>query len=149
MYEILLMIPLIIAVIFIMRCYNRFVKKRRQKGKKTPRAVSISIRVLLIIFVVFISLRILGVQLHNFFDFAGVVIRFKLFTIGDPDVSLLTIIVMAVVVYVSTKLARLVRNYFNKAVFPRFKIESGLQSSLSKLGASSSLSTCTSSSRKV
>jgi len=132
MYEALLMIPLILAVIFIMRLYTRFIKKRKRKGKKTPRAITIIIRFLLIILVVFTSLRILGVQLFNFIDFAGEVLRFKLFTIGDTDVSLLTIIIMAVVVYVSTKIAKLARNYFNKTVFPRFKIEPGLQFSLSK-----------------
>ncbi len=133
MFEVLLLIPLILAVIIIMRLHTRFIKKRKQKRKKTPRAITIIIRILLVILAVFVSLRILGVRLYNFFDFAGEVLRFKLFTLGETDVSLLTIIVMAVVVYVSTKLAKLVRNYFNKTVFPRLKIEPGLQFSLSKL----------------
>ncbi len=131
--EIFLIVPLIVAAILIMRLYSRFIRKRNLNKKKAVRNVTRVIRGL-IIFLVFIgSMRILGVRLSNFFDFAGEVLRFKLFTIGDTDVSLLTIIVMAVVVYASTKLAKLVRNYFNKTVFPRFKIEPGLQFSLSKL----------------
>jgi len=133
MYEVLLMVPLIVAVIFILRLYNRLTKRRKQKGKNTSKAITIIIRVILLAFLVFVSLRVLGVELSNFFDFGGEVLRFKLFTVGGTDVSLLTIIVMAIVVFVSTKIAKLLKNYFNRAVFPRFKIDSGLQSSLSKL----------------
>jgi potassium efflux system protein len=133
MYEAILMIPIIVAVVFLMRLYNRLIKKRKKKGKNTPKVISIVVRIVLLAVVLFASLRILGVKLFNFFDFTGEVLRFKLFTIGETDVSLLTIIVMVIVVFVSTKVARLLRNYFNKTVFPRFKIESGLQASLSKL----------------
>ena len=133
MYEAILMIPIIVAVIFLFRFYNRLIKKRRQKDKNTPKVISIAVRVVLLAIVLFASLRILGVKLFNFFDFTGEVLRFKLFTLGETEVSLLTIIVMVLVVFVSAKVARLMRNYFNKTVFPRFKIESGLQSSLSKL----------------
>jgi small-conductance mechanosensitive channel len=133
MYEAILMVPLIVAVIYMFRLFNRLVKKRQQKGKNTSKVISIIVRIALLAVVLFVSLRVLGVKLYNFFDFAGEVLRFRLFTIGDTDVSLLTIVVMAIVVFASTKIARLLRNYFNKTVFPKFKIESGLQSSLSKL----------------
>ena len=133
LYEALLMVPVIIAVIIIMRLFRRFIEKRKEKNKKTPRVITILIRVLLVISVLFVSLRILGVQMHNFFNFTGAVLKFKLFTIGDTDVSLFTIIVMAVVVYTSTKLAKLLRSYFDRAVFSRLKVDRGLQSSLSKL----------------
>ena len=89
MYEAILMIPLIVAVVFLLRLYNRLIKRRRQKGKNTAKIVTIIVRVVLLAIVVFISLRILGVKLFNFFDFAGEVIRFKLFTIGETDVTLL------------------------------------------------------------
>jgi small-conductance mechanosensitive channel len=115
------------------RLYTRLVKKRKTRGKKTSKIITIVVRLLLIAAVVFASLRIIGVRLLNFFDFAGEILRFKLFTLGETDVSLLTFIVMAIVVFVSAKLAKLLQGYFNRTVFPKFKIESGLQSSLSKL----------------
>ena len=91
------------------------------------------IRGILIVIAFIGSMRILGVRLQNFFDFAGEVLKFRLFTLGDTNVSLLTIIIMVVVIFVSTKLARLIRGYFNRKVFPRFNIDPGLQFSLSKL----------------
>jgi small-conductance mechanosensitive channel len=133
LFEILLMVPLIAAAILIMRLYTRFITKRGVRQRKGVRNFTRILRIIVILLVIIGSMRILGVKLFNFFDFAGAVLRFKLFTIGETEVSLLTIIVMAVVVYVSAKLSKLVRNYFNNSVFPRFKIEPGLQFSLSKL----------------
>jgi small-conductance mechanosensitive channel len=131
--HLLFIVPLVVVAIFFMRLYTRFMRKRGLQKKKIVRTVTRVLRGVLILLVIVGSLRLLGVKLSNFFDFARAVLQYKLFTIGDTDVSLLTIAIMAVVVFISTKLARLVRNYFNKTVFPRFKIDAGLQFSLSKL----------------
>jgi small-conductance mechanosensitive channel len=131
--HLLYIVPLVVVAVFIMRLYTRFIRKRAVQGKKAVRTVTRVLRGVLILLVIVGSLRLLGVKLSNFFDFAGAVIKFKLFTIGGTDVSLLTIIIMAVVVFIFTKLARLGRNYFNRKVFPRLKIDPGLQFSLSKL----------------
>ncbi len=129
----IIIVPIIFVAVFIMRIYSRFIRKKGIGKKKVIRTLTKIFRGLLI-FVVFIGImRVLGVSLENIFDFIGEVLRFKLFTLGDTDVSLLTIIVMAIVVWVSAKLASLARSYFNKTIFPRFKIDEGLQFSLSKL----------------
>jgi small-conductance mechanosensitive channel len=129
----IVIVPIIFIAVLIMRIFTRFIRKKGIGNKKWIRTVTRIFRGLLI-FVVFIGImRVLGVSLENFFDFVGAVLRFKLFTLGDTNVSLLTIIVMAIVVWVSAKLASLAKGYFNKSIFPRFKIDEGLQFSLSKL----------------
>jgi len=133
MLHLIFIVPLVVGAIFIMRVYTRFIRKRKLNQKKPVRTITRVLRGVLILLVIIGSLRILGIKLSNFFDFVGAVLQYKLFTIGETDVSLLTIVILAVVVYVTTKIARLVRNYFNKTVFPRFKIDPGLQFSLSKL----------------
>ncbi len=129
----ILIIPIIAAAVIVLRIFTRILKRRNLTGKKIIRTGTRIFRIL-IIFLVFLGImRVLGVRLGNIFDFIKAVLSFRLFTLGGTDVSLLTILIMAVVVYVATKLAALTRNYFNNTVFPRFKIEAGLQSSLSKL----------------
>jgi small-conductance mechanosensitive channel len=78
-------------------------------------------------------MRVLGVKLANIFDFILAVLNYKLFSIAETDISLMTIIVMAIVIFVAAKLAKLVRNYLNSKVFVRFNIEPGLRLSLAKL----------------
>jgi small-conductance mechanosensitive channel len=88
----------------------------------------------LLIFLVFLGvMRVLGVRLDNFFDFVRAVLSFRLFTLGETDVSLLTILVMVAVVWVAVKIARVVRRYFQNSVFNRFNLEYGVRASLSKL----------------
>jgi potassium efflux system protein len=131
--EILLIVPVIVAGVLFLRLYSRFIKKRGLTQNRTIRTVTRILRGLVLFFVAVGSIRILGVRLTNFFDFAGEVLRFKLFTLGETDVNLLTIIILSVVVFVSTKLAKWARAYFSNTVFPRFKLDEGLQFSLSKL----------------
>jgi len=129
----ILIVPIVIAAVIVLRIFTKIMKKRNLTGKKIIKTITRIFRVL-IVFLVFLGImRVLGVRLGNIFDFIKAVLSFRLFTLGGTDVSLLTILIMAVVVYVSTKLAALARTYFNNTVFPRFKIEFGLQSSLSKL----------------
>jgi len=128
-----LIIPVIVIALFVMKIFNRFIRKKELQEKRYIKTISRILKILLM-FIVFLGvLRILGVKLYNVFDFTGAVLSYKLFTLGETDVSLLTIVVILLVVYISTKLAKLARNYFNKTVFPRFKIEAGLQVSLSKI----------------
>jgi potassium efflux system protein len=128
-----LIIPLIIAAILILRLYSRAIKKRGLNKRKGVRTISNIVRAVVILLLFVGVVRVLGVRYYNFFDFIGSVLRFDLFSIGDTTVSLLTIIVFVIVVWGSAKLARLIRNYFDRTVFPRFKIEPGLRFSLSKI----------------
>lgn len=125
--------PIIGAAVIVLRIFTRIMKRRNLTGEKIIKTITRVFRVL-IIFLVFLGImRVLGVRLGNIFDFIKVVLSFRLFTPGGTDVSLLTILIMGVVVYVSIKLAAFARTYFNSTVFTRFKIETGLQSSLPKL----------------
>jgi small-conductance mechanosensitive channel len=129
----ILIVPIIVAGVIILRIFTRIMKKRNLSGNKIVKTITRVLRIIVFFFVFLGIMRVLGVQLGNIFDFIKAVLSFRLFTLGGTDVSLLTILIMAVVVYISTKLAALSRNYFNSTIFPRFKIEAGLQSSLSKL----------------
>jgi small-conductance mechanosensitive channel len=129
----LLVIPIILVDIFVIRLYNRFMRKRDLLKKKIFQNLSRVFKGIIHLLAFISIMRFLGVRLANIFDFIVAVLNFKLFTIADTDISLITIIVMAIVIFIATKLARLVRNYFNKRVFSRFNIEEGLRLSLSKL----------------
>jgi potassium efflux system protein len=131
--EILLIVLFVAVAVLIMRLYFRFIRKRGLTDNRAIRTITKILRGLLFLLVTVGSIRILGVRFTNFFDFAGEVLRFKLFTLGENDVNLLTIIILSVVVFVSTKLARWIRNYFSNTVFARFKLDEGLRFSLSKL----------------
>lgn len=129
----LLVIPIILVDIFVIRLYNRFMRKRDLLKKKIFQNLSRVFKGIIHLLAFISIMRVLGVKLANIFDFIIAILNFKLFTIADTDISLITIIVMAIVIFVATKIAKLVRNYFNKRVFSRFNIEEGLRLSLSKL----------------
>ncbi len=128
-----LIVPIIFIDIILIRIFNRFIKKRDLLKKGYIKTISRIIKGIIHFLAFILIVRVLGVRLLDIFDFIGAVLNFKLFTIADTDISLMTIIVMAIVIFVSTKLARIARNYFNNRIFPRFKIEEGLRLSLSKL----------------
>jgi small-conductance mechanosensitive channel len=133
LFNIVLIIPILLADFLIHRFVNRFLKRRDLLQKGIVRTIT-RIFNWAVHFAAFLGvMRVIGVKLHNMFDFIGEVLNFKLFHISGTEISLLTIIVMIVVVWISAKLARFVRNYFEKNVFPRFKIEEGLRFSLSKI----------------
>ena len=128
-----LIVPIIFADFTVFKLINRFLKKRNllEKG-----FVSTITRIFkwIVHFLAFLGvMRIIGVRVENIFDFLGAILNYKLFHISDTNISLLTIIIMIVVVWISAKLSKLVRNYFDRTVFPRFKIEEGLRFSLSKI----------------
>ncbi len=130
--NVILIIPILFADFTLFRIINRFLKKRDLLKKNFVKTIMRVFKWVLH-FLAFIGImKVLGVKLENFFDFVSAVLNFKLFTIKDTQISLLTIIVMIIVIWVSAKLAKLARNYFNKTVFPRFKLEEGLRFSLSK-----------------
>jgi small-conductance mechanosensitive channel len=131
--DIALIVPIILADFAVLRLINKFLKKRNLLEKSFIRTVS---RVFkwIVHFLAFLGvMRVIGVKVANIFDFIGAVLNYKLFTISGTEISLLTILIMIVVVWGSAKLAQFARNYFNKTVFPRFKIEEGLRFSLSKI----------------
>jgi len=131
--KIILIAPIIFADILITRLINMIARKKDLLKKGFSRTV-IRVGKALVHIVAFLAIiKILGGKLLNIFDLIGAVLNFKLFKIGDTDVTLLTIIVVAVVIYVSTKIADLVRRYLNSNFFPRFNIEEGIRFSLSKL----------------
>jgi small-conductance mechanosensitive channel len=130
--DILIIVPIIFVDLTIFRVVNKLLKKRRLLEKPFVKALAKIFRWILH-FLAFIGIMsVIGVKIENIFDFIYAVLNFKLFTIANTHISLLTIIVMVVVVYVSAKLSKVVRNYFDKSVFPRFNIEEGLRFSLSK-----------------
>lgn len=129
----LLIVPAFILDVFFVRLLTRIFRKRKLLEKPFPRT---ALRVLkgIIHFIVFIGImRILGVELSNILDFIVAILNFKLFTIGGTQVSFITIIVMVIVVYASTKIASLTRKYFDTNIFPRFNIDEGVRFTLSKL----------------
>ena len=129
----ILIVPVIFIDILIVRLFSRFMKRRDLLKKKFVRNLSRAFKGIIHILAFIFVLKVLGVKLTNIFDFIVAVLKFRLFTIADTDISLITLIVIAVVIFVAVKLARLVRNYFNNRVFQRFNIEEGLKLSLSKL----------------
>jgi potassium efflux system protein len=130
--NIILIVPILFVDFSFFRIINRFLKKRGLLQKSFVKTIMRVFKWALH-FLAFIGImKVLGVKLENLFDFVRAVLNFKLITIKDTQISLLTIIVMIVVIWVSTKIAKLAKNYFNKKVFPRFKLEEGLRFSLSK-----------------
>ncbi len=130
--DILLIVPIVFADFTLFRAVNRLLKKRRLLEKTLVKTLAKIFRWILH-FLAFIGvMSVLGVKIENIFDFIYEVLNFKLFTIAETHISLLTIIIMIVVIWVSAKLSKVVRNYFDKSVFPRFNIEEGLRFSLSK-----------------
>jgi len=130
--DILLIVPIVFADFALFRAVNRILKKRRLLEKTLVKTLAKVFRWILH-FLAFIGvMSVLGVKIENIFDFIYEVLNFKLFTIAETHISLLTVIIMIVVIWVSAKLSKVVRNYFDKSVFPRFNIEEGLRFSLSK-----------------
>ena len=129
----ILIVPILFIDILIVRLFSRFMKKRGLLKKKFVRNISRVFKGIIHVFAFTFIMRVLGVKLTNIFDFIVAVLNFRLFTIADTNISLITLIVITVVIFVAVKLARLVRNYFNNRVFQRFNIEEGLRLSLSKL----------------
>jgi len=131
--DIALIVPIIFVDFLVFKLINRFLKKRNLLEKGLIRTIT-RIFKWIVHFLAFLGvMRIIGVRVENIFDFLGAVLNYKLFQISDTDISLLTIIIMIVVVWVSAKLSKLVRNYFDRTVFPRFKIADGVRFSLSKI----------------
>jgi len=132
-FDIALIVPIIFVDFALFRLINRFLKKRDLLKKGVVRTIT-RIFKWIVHFLAFLGIMsILGVKVENIFDFISVILNFKIFTISNTDISLLTIIIMIVVVWASTKVAKLVRSYFDQTVFPKFKIEEGLRFSLSKI----------------
>jgi small-conductance mechanosensitive channel len=131
--NVLLIIPILFVDILLNRLWRRFVKKRDLLKKNVIRTISRVLRGIIHLAAFIAIMRVLGVKLANIFDFIVAVLNFKLFSIGGTNISLMTIIVMVIVIFVAAKLAKLVRNYLNTKVFGRFNIEEGLRLSLSKL----------------
>jgi small-conductance mechanosensitive channel len=121
------------ADLAILRSVNRCLKKRKMLGSGTVRTATLVGKVLLHVGALVGAVRVLGVKMENVFGFLRTVLGFKLFTLSGTNVSLLTFIILVFVVWASAKLARIVRNYFERTLFPRFKLEAGLRFSLSKL----------------
>jgi len=131
--DILFIVPILFFDILLIKLFNRFSKKKDLRSKNYYKVVSKVYRGI-IHFMAFIGVMlILGVKLSNIFDFISAILNFKIFTIAGTAISLITIIVMIVIVYISAKLANIAQNYFNEKVFPRFKIDIGVRASLSKL----------------
>ena len=129
----LLIVPVFVLDIFSVRFLTRIFRRRKLLEKPFPRT---ALRVLkgIIHFIAFIGImRILGVELSNILDFIVAILNFKLITVGETHISLVTIIVMVIVVYASTKIASITRKYFDTNVFPRFNIDEGVRFTLSKL----------------
>jgi len=131
--KIILIAPILLADFLIIGLINRIVSKKDLLKKGFSR-ILIRVGKGLVHFFAFLAIfKVLGGKLSNIFDFIGAVFNFKLFKVGDTDITLLTIIVVVVVIYVSSKIANLVRKYLNQSFFPRFNIEEGIRFSLSKL----------------
>jgi len=130
--DIALIIPIIVADFFILRILKRFTKKKGRQKKGYLRTVTRVIKWAMHFLAFLGIILVLGVRITNVFDFIFAVLNFKLFTLVDTHISLFTIIIMVVVIYASTKLSKLVRNYFHHSVFQRFNIEEGLKFSLSR-----------------
>jgi len=129
----ILIVPVIFIDILIIRLFSRFMKKRGLLKKKFVRNLNRVFKGIIHVLAFIFIMRVLGVKLTNIFDFIVAVLKFRLFTIADTDISLITLIVITVVIFVAVKLARFVRNYFNNRILQRFNIEEGLRLSLSKL----------------
>lgn len=129
-------ISLIVPILFIdftfFRIINKFLKKKDLLKKGYIRTITRVLKWIVHFLVFLVIIRIIGVRVDNIFDFINAILSFKLFTIADTQISLITIIIMIIVVWVSIKLSKIARNYFDKTVFPRFNIEEGLRFSLSK-----------------
>ncbi len=132
-FNVILIAPILFADVVIIRLFLRITQKRKIKEKNYYKAVTRIFKIL-IHFLAFVGIMlILGVKLDNITDFISAILNFKIFTIAGTSISLITIIVMVIIVYISAKIAKVAQNYFNNNVFPRFKIEEGVRSSLSKL----------------
>ncbi|MCK5094464.1 MAG: mechanosensitive ion channel [Spirochaetes bacterium] len=130
--DIILIVPIIFVDFTLLRIFRKYVRKRALLKKGFGKTFSRIVKGI-IHFLAFLGVILtLGVGIINIFDFIIAVLKFKLFTIADTNISLFTIIVMAIVIFVSTKLSRFVRNYFHDTVFQKFNIEEGLKFSLSR-----------------
>ncbi len=129
----LLVVPIIAVDVFIVRMFTRFMRKHNLYKKKFIHNLGRAFKGIIHLLAFISVMRVLGVRLANIFDFIVAVLNFRLFTIADTKISLLTIIIMAIVIFVSTKIAKVVKYYFSNRVFARFNIEEGLRLSLAKL----------------
>ncbi len=131
--NVLLIAPVLFLDVFLVRLFLRIAHRRKLQEKNYYKTVSRIFKGI-VHFLAFVGVMlILGVKLNNITDFISAVLNFKIFTIAGTSISLITIIVMVIIVYISVKIAKVVQNYFNNTVFPRFKIDEGVRSSLSKL----------------
>ncbi len=126
-------VPIVLAGVFFMKLFTRFVRRRKLNQNRAVRAVTKVLRGLVLVVVLLGIMRVLGVRLSNIFDFLRAVLGFRLFTLGETDVSLMTILVMAVVLWAAVKIAGLARSYFFNSLFARFNLEHGVRSSLARL----------------
>jgi len=133
MLHIILIILVVTIDITVIHIYNRFIKSQKLYEKNLIRVLSRILRFIVHFFAFITIMFLLGVKLSNIFDFLYALLNQRLFKISDTDISLFTIIVMAVVIYASSKISVIVRNYFNKKFFPRFKIDEGVRFTLSKV----------------
>jgi small-conductance mechanosensitive channel len=131
--NVLLVVPIVVVDVFIVRMFTRFMRKRDLYKKKFVHSMGRVFKGIVHLLAFVVVMRVLGVRLSNIFDFIVAVLNFRLFTIADTKISLLTIIVMAIVIFVAAKIAKVVRNYFSSRVLARFNIEEGLRLSLAKL----------------
>jgi len=131
--NVLLIVPIFFIDVIIIRIFNRFSRKKNLQVKNYYKVLS---RVFkgVVHFIAFIGIMlILGVKLDNIVDFLSAILNFKIFTIAGTSISLITIVVMIIVVYISVKISNIAQTYFNEKIFPKFKIDIGVRSSLSKL----------------
>lgn len=131
--DILLIVPIIFLNLLIRQAVNSFLRKKDLLKKGYVKTVLRIFKWIIHFFTFLGIMLVIGVKVANILDFIGAVLSFKLFTIADTDISLITIIVITIVVFISAKLARVVRNYFYNKVFPRFRVDEGVMFSLSKL----------------
>jgi len=131
--NVLFIVPIFLADIVIIKLFDRFTKKRELQVKNYYKVVSVVYKGVVHFFAFIGTILILGVKLDNLFDFLSAVFKFKIFTIAGTAISLITILIMVILVYVADKISKIVQTYFNERVFPRFKIDIGVRSSLSKL----------------
>ena len=131
--DILYIIPILFADVASIKLFNRFTKKKKIQLKNYYRILSNVFKGIIHFFAFVGIILVLGVKLDNIFDFLSAILNFKIFTIAGTAISLITIIIMAIVVYASVKIANITQKYFNEKVFPKFKIDIGVRASLSKL----------------
>jgi len=129
-----ILISTIIAIdIIVTHLFTKFIKSKKLYEKKFTKVVTRVLKIIVHILAFIGIIFLLGVKLSNIFDLLDALLNQRLFRVSNTDISLLTIIVIVVVIYASSKISGLVRNYLNVKFFPRFKIDEGVQFTLSKI----------------